>query len=104
MVEALVALREARALIADPAKWTAGAFARGANGRAVPPGGKHAVCWCAEGALAKVCRIHADKLYLTDAYKALHKQQMSEPWRVNDIQGHAATIAMFDGAIAAVES
>jgi hypothetical protein len=45
-------LTAARAIIADPAKWTQGAVARDAAGRSLTLHSTDAVCYCADGALA----------------------------------------------------
>lgn len=45
----------ARALIDTPEKWTRNAKARSASGIATLPRSSKAVCWCAYGALVKVC-------------------------------------------------
>jgi hypothetical protein len=99
------ALTAARALIADPERWTTGAYARSAKGWRVKAGGKAAVCWCGIGALQRVTgeltdfdlpgypylRIAAHDLFGTGA---VHK--------VNDNRalGHAAVLQVYDRAIA----
>jgi hypothetical protein len=45
-------LTAARAIIADPAKWTQGTHARDASGNPVRIDSKSATCFCADGALA----------------------------------------------------
>lgn len=45
-------LTAARAIIADPAKWTQGTHARDASGEPVQINDSRAVCFCADGALA----------------------------------------------------
>jgi hypothetical protein len=46
-------LRRARALIADPARWTEGRLARDAAGRSVKPNDPRATQWCVVGAIKK---------------------------------------------------
>jgi hypothetical protein len=50
-LQILIAARE---LIADEARWTQNAPARGKSGREVDPNGRHAVCWCLLGAIDRV--------------------------------------------------
>lgn len=52
MADALTVLREARALLADPDRWTQHVFARDAHGEPTDPEGRHACCWCLRGAVA----------------------------------------------------
>lgn len=47
-------LRKAADLIEPDRAWTTGAWARDANGVSVFPNEPSAVCWCAEGAIARV--------------------------------------------------
>ena len=44
-------LRQAKAVIDTPEKWTKNAMARNAAGTAVHQGNKLAVCWCLSGAV-----------------------------------------------------
>lgn len=100
-------LREARDLISDPARWTRHELARDKDGNAVHPTSEEATCWCAQGALAKV---HGRENYLSSRSYALLSSHASPQWRfraepsyVNDCNGHQATLAMYDRAIAAAE-
>ena len=64
-------LKQARELIRDRNRWTTTALARDAQGEAVDPFDDNAVCWCATGALAKVCSgtisTHAEQSRVLDA-------------------------------------
>jgi len=40
-------------LLADPARWTQGEFARNADGCKTSSDDDHAVCWCLSGAIKK---------------------------------------------------
>ncbi len=51
-------LEEAAELLADPQRWAQGATARDARGRRVHPSSPYAVCWCAEGAVARLANRH----------------------------------------------
>ena len=98
MSAALEQLRDARALITDPAQWTEHTYARDRYGRAVDPCQPEAVCWCAYGALD---RQGADECsdareYLRAAAEVLFD---SFPACVNDDDGHAAVLRMYDRAI-----
>lgn len=92
----LTALRRARDLISDPARWTQGEFARDVEGVGVAPNSDKATCWCALGALRRVTRsfnvpwrliggISQNHLYITD---------------FNDGHTHVDVLAAFDAAIA----
>lgn len=117
-------LVRARALIADPACWTRGASARDESGREVDPDDPSACRWCALGAVVAVVpprpgrRPHellphlARVLPLTSrpddpplplasvVDRSTTARQVAD---VNDVMGHATTLAMFDRAIAAAE-
>lgn len=51
----VVALRRAASLIFRPSAWTQGAWARGRSGEPLPACDSIARCFCAEGALYRVC-------------------------------------------------
>jgi hypothetical protein len=50
-----IALRRAASLLFNPSAWTQGAWARDRFGEPVPACDETARCWCAEGALYRVC-------------------------------------------------
>ena len=56
---ALDILTEARTLITRPDRWTQGAYARNAHGCAIAIRSRHAVSFCATGALYRTTRRHA---------------------------------------------
>ncbi|SDK43098.1 DUF6197 family protein [Bradyrhizobium ottawaense] len=60
MTTVFQALTVTRELIADPARWTKGYFARDTAGSEVYPTESNAVCWCADGALAKSADVTID--------------------------------------------
>lgn len=99
-------LREARALIEDPARWTQGASARTADGRETFAACPDAVQWCAAGAVRKVSdfpgsanHARANALLGAQARAIGHTTPA-----VNDALGHTAVLQMFDAAIAAAEA
>ena len=47
-------LTKAKAVIADPRRWTQGWYAKDAEGQPVGSRKSYAVCWCSVGALDKV--------------------------------------------------
>lgn len=61
--EKVAALVDARARIADPARWTQFRYARDKRGHAVGPAHSTAVSWCAIGTLAKTAALHPDVSY-----------------------------------------
>jgi hypothetical protein len=111
-------LVRARERITDPAHWTQGVSARDKNGVDTIPDFSAAVCWCAIGALsAETARTnlpwreqrdlkttarglvdavssevfnYATVIYVNDAYRG----------KRNELEAHAATLMVFDLAIA----
>ena len=93
-------LVKSKALIHDKANWTQGFYARDADGQYVSSIGGRATCWCAEGAIRKVS---ADLGFYTSAGQNLNNAAfsrfgLSTPG-VNDGNGHADVMEMFDIAI-----
>ena len=93
----LAALKAARGLIADPARWTKGVSARNANGVAVPPISTDACRWCTVGALDRVRANDATRVALSLALPTYHHSLIM----YNDIttRTHADILALFDRAI-----
>jgi hypothetical protein len=97
-------LIKARALIADPAHWTTGDFARRAlSGYSVDIHSPSAKCFCALGALARVRGPNNGGIFEGPAYPNLSAAarqlfNRSIPY-VNDHLGHDAVLKMFDKAI-----
>jgi len=106
-------LLKAKSLIADPAHWTQGVYARDAEGFDVGPNSPTAVCWCSYGAIDATApdftaENTAAGTFLKDAALALFPT--SVPWRadapfnvygpvdVNDKMTHADVMRMFDKA------
>ena len=91
----------AYALIVDEKRWCWGALARDEGGRPVEPTDEAARRWCAFGALiaaahelvGDLCQAH----HLADfAARKMHRRSLS---KLNDMQGHAAVLALFQGSI-----
>lgn len=97
-------LRAARARIEDPKNWTQGAFAKLADGRGTISHDPDAVCWCAIGAVRAEAgtRDQAVEYYLT--WAALRHFGVAGASVVNDCNGHASVLKMYDAAIAAAEA
>ncbi|MCA1841750.1 MAG: hypothetical protein LC792_00910 [Actinobacteria bacterium] len=91
------ALRAARALIADPAHWCQHEWALNENGEPVDPESRLAVRWCAWSAVIRV-KFYAGHLWLAWAASP------SSPSAVNDYDGHAAVLEMYDRAIELAEA
>jgi hypothetical protein len=93
-------LRAARKLIEDPEHWTTAALARDANGKEVPPDAGEAVRWCAYGACVVVSR---SGLLMDLSQRALEKAASASGGggveAVNDNDGHAAVLELYDTAI-----
>jgi hypothetical protein len=103
-------LRAAKALIADPKRWTMGEYARDTAGAFVSPTDPAACCFCAIGALARaagrpVCDIEREDLPAAGfLQEACRETGAYFPHRVNDDGGHAAVMAMYDRAISLAEA
>lgn len=99
--DALVVLRQARALIEKPEHWTQGAFARDALRRQVRSFDAMAVCWCAVGAVG---RVHpTDDSTHSEALAALLRAVPGcSVAGFNDapVRTHAEVLALYDRAIA----
>ena len=97
-----IILEKARIYIANPATWTWGANARDRRGREVHPRDARAVRFCALGACRRAAADIAapEKIYL-DASSRLTRAARGKPvYVVNDTEGQAATIALFDRVLA----
>lgn len=99
-------LRAARALIADPERWTTVCFARNGSGNAVSIYAKTAKQWCAIGAVRKV----AGRNRISDGDRAAlrlrdlaQEQGISTVTAVNDGCGHRAVLSLYDEAIRRLE-
>lgn len=68
-------LRAAADLIAKPGAWTQDAFARTAKGSPIGPEEQPAVCWCASGALMKVCGGHFIKIRADEFLRQVMREQ-----------------------------
>lgn len=91
----LEALKAARELIADVQHWTIGAPARDAYGASVAGVSKRAVCWCTIGALVRVEGAWGPAQdFLREVAGG------ASLVTVNDRDGHAAVLNLFDRAIA----
>lgn len=99
-------LRRAKALIDTPAKWTKGALARDAAGTRLPwsarPPYDGAVCFCAEGALAKAAGESLPHRPWMAMQEAVGTDSLFE-WNDEPTTTHAEVMAAFDRAIAACE-
>jgi hypothetical protein len=104
-VETLIS---ARAIIADPVKWTQHDYAKDASGNGVPPHSHSAVCFCAGGAIDKTspsCVAAWDSrtalqqaavdLYGVDSFVKVNDGE----WAVEGMTPHEAILKTFDRAI-----
>ena len=94
-------LRDAKALISDPAKWTQKAAARDIEGAEVAFGDEDAVCWCALGA---IWRAVPNNDVETDAIFALSNAMGMGVPLFNDAHTHPEVLAAFDRAIELAEA
>ena len=109
------ALKAAKEIIATPEKWCREYYAMDATGACISALSEEAVCFCALGALQRVCIVDLDKcndygaLYADTAsvlYRAIKNsiKKFCDVASFNDTATHADVIAMFDRAIAAEEA
>jgi hypothetical protein len=105
----LAIIRRAREIISDPEHWTQCAAARDAEGNEVSPLSSSAVCFCAIGSLERATdEVHPRKEHPTTNWNALVRAKniiydMAAHRgivEVNDIEGHAAVLSLFDKALA----
>jgi hypothetical protein len=103
MITARKILIAARAKIERPEAWTKGRYARDKNGEGTIPNSRHAVCWCAIGA------VHAASP--SDTAPALTQLNRFVPggeatYTYNDFPEttHAEILALYDRAIAAEDT
>jgi hypothetical protein len=96
-------IRRAREIISDPEKWTTHEGARDACNNPVSAVSKAAVCWCAAGALDRAA---AELGYLGGCEWGRAAERLCELTpnnsivEVNDEEGHAAVLSLFDKALA----
>lgn len=98
-------LEKARTLIEDERHWCRGELARDGNGVSVCPTDRRAVRRCGLGAMI------AAAYQITDDYGRAHDLAISATRplcgsstlvNVNDVRGHAATLALLDEVVAAM--
>ena len=101
-------LINARALIADPAHWTSCTIARTADDHAVDCFVSSATKWCAQGAIYRAAYdLIGDQKEATRIGNKVAKSIHGPRWFfvslaiINDGQGHAAVLAVFDEALTA---
>ena len=96
--DARMVLERARARIADPARWTVGAWGRDAAGRACYHGpGGGAVAWCAVGAIWHEVIAARLPVAVNVELMGLVAHRWTET--VNDWRGHTGALAELDRAL-----
>lgn len=97
-------IRRAREIISDPESWTSGTYARDDQGQSVDPDHRSACRWCALGAIARAAiELDAQPGDGAAAVDRLYEaaENMQTVVTTNDQLGHAATLSLFDKALAA---
>lgn len=94
-------LREARALIERG--WTQEYYARGKSGKGVDALGRHAVCFCATGALRRVNRIEWDNCEERGLLRKAVGRNIID-WNDHPKRTQAEVLAAFDKAIELAEA
>jgi hypothetical protein len=94
-------LVQARAIIADPNKWTTQAFARDKGGYSTSAHSENACRFCAVGAVKKVLGDNRDSEggLLYKVWNLLDEASGSTIAYTNDNKGHAEVLAAYDKAI-----
>jgi hypothetical protein len=113
-MDTLEVLQQARALISDPARWTQGEAALSADGHWVFPPSAQAVRWTLFGALWRVeAQAHVSEMLMDTVVQALVASfdpgdhvysDTSRLQQYNNTHTHAEVLALFDAAIARLES
>jgi hypothetical protein len=103
-MDMLKIIKDARNMIAKPENWTQGVCARDIDGNEIGIDSPKAVCWCSLGALNEV---YSDVTY--DGWWALinflnQEVGFGHVATFNDSHTHEEVLAMFDKAIAILES
>jgi hypothetical protein len=88
----------ARALIANSENWTKRFMARDKDGKPVRSTVPEAVCWCALGALRRICGST-----FGEPAEILNEEMGFSITAFNDLHTHAEVLAAFDRAIAAAD-
>lgn len=114
-------LKAARELISVPERFTTGTSARDKLGNEVHPKSEDASCWCAIGAVdsfggssayslasvhtatARHCLDNVARS-IDDVVRGIKGSDLRPASWLSDNLGHAATLAMFDAAIAKLEA
>jgi hypothetical protein len=96
-------LRQARALISDPARWCRAAAARDHHLAPTFPTDPQARRWCVQGAVRRIAEDELPVFQPALRYLAQFAPN-GEVTLVNDRDGHAAILALLDAAIAWLES
>lgn len=111
MSQLLDDLKAARSLIEDPKRWTKGVLARPSRDAGVScwPSDEQATCWCALGAALRIGGSKGSTptpryQAIADALDEQVPYERGDVAEVNDEDGHAAILALFDKAIAAEEA
>jgi hypothetical protein len=94
-------LRHARALIAEPTRWTRGVLGRAASGRPVMWQDEEACRWCALGAIHRAAYVlvgdkEPAEAIADEVIAACFPCNLS--W-INDKNGHLAVLKLFDDAL-----
>ena len=104
-------IAEARRIIEEPQAWCSGKFAVGKTGRALAVGSQRGVKHCAVSALVLAARrtvgSKKDADRIADGIVSMIAPHGSDAnaaqsyiWSINDRQGHAAVLDLFDTALA----
>lgn len=102
-------LREARAFIDTPEKWTQGANARDAVGLPVPVSARGAVCFCSAGAVIRAVpsvdfSSAASQLVEAAGIVSFTVEHGLTVWNDDPERTHAEVLAAFDRAIEAAQA
>ena len=93
-------LREARKLITPERQWTQHQRARDKTGAWVDPWIPEAACWCALGAIEKICHERNMMEMINPVLRSLQKEMRDGSVSLyNDTESHGKVLKAFDRAI-----
>lgn len=98
-------LKQVRALLANPDRWTKGEMARNAFGAPIDPQGSNATCWCLMGAIHHETK--DDPFLAGSVYQILRTQlqgQTVSDFNDNGTTTHTDVMTLLDKAIESSEN
>lgn len=95
-------LKDGRTVIGARDQWTQGYYARDASGAFCQARAPEAVCWCSVGVLMHL--VPRNDFRIADALEVLRNEAKQAISNFNDFHTHEEVLAVWDRAIAKLES